>query len=383
MPTNNLSYPEQPLFSVIIPCYNQAELLSEALDSLISQEFTLWEAIVVNDGSPDNTNEIANRYANKDKRIRLFIKENGGLSSARNAGIKIAKGKWLLFLDADDSLLPDLFEILSNEVNNLSLETILHFGYQYISESGARIFHKIYPKKYDFLIPNVLKNNIGPCHSLIIQSEFASLIGEFDETLKSAEDWDFWIRAAKSGGEIKTINQILVNYRIQDYSMSRQPVIMLNALEVVFLRGLKKDNRLSDSLPLNRNYNEISSASSIKYFISMCVGVALIQDQIGIAKNIYKTKTDEYKLLWNLSDWAPICSYLSFRYRYSNDEIRKALYVYVPLVRRFFSEIGYGQKEISLLLKIIFCRHIKINNVRKWGVFGKLMNYIQFYQINS
>lgn len=84
-----------PLISVIVPCYNQAQYLDECLQSVVEQTYPNWECIIVNDGSPDNTEEIALQWTEKDSRFIYIKKENGGLSSARNAGLEIAKGKWI------------------------------------------------------------------------------------------------------------------------------------------------------------------------------------------------------------------------------------------------------------------------------------------------
>ena len=89
-----------PLISVIVPCYNQAQYLDECLQSVLDQTYTDWECIIVNDGSPDNTEDVAKKWVEKDTRFIYLSKENGGLSSARNAGIEIAKGEWILPLDA-------------------------------------------------------------------------------------------------------------------------------------------------------------------------------------------------------------------------------------------------------------------------------------------
>ena len=96
-----------PIISIIVPCYNQAQFLSEALQSLLEQTYTNWECIIVNDGSPDHTEEVAQEWLKKDERFKYIKKENGGLSSARNAGIEIAKGDFILPLDADDKISQD------------------------------------------------------------------------------------------------------------------------------------------------------------------------------------------------------------------------------------------------------------------------------------
>jgi glycosyltransferase involved in cell wall biosynthesis len=104
-------YMVTPLVSIIIPCYRQAEYLGEALDSVLAQTYPHWEAIVVNDASPDNTKEIAMGYASKDVRITLLnLEQNTGLPNARNSGIKATKGVFILPLDADDKIAPTYLE---------------------------------------------------------------------------------------------------------------------------------------------------------------------------------------------------------------------------------------------------------------------------------
>ena len=93
-----------PLVSIIIPCYNQAKFLQETLQSVNHQTYSNWECIIINDGSPDNTEEIALEWCYKDVRFKYFKKENGGLSSARNFGILHARGDLILPLDADDKI---------------------------------------------------------------------------------------------------------------------------------------------------------------------------------------------------------------------------------------------------------------------------------------
>jgi len=99
------------LVSVIVPIYNVEHYLKRALDSILSQTHKKWEAILVDDGSTDNSGIIAEEYARKDQRFRVVHKENGGLSDARNAGMKLVKGDFLLFLDSDDFLHPQLMEL--------------------------------------------------------------------------------------------------------------------------------------------------------------------------------------------------------------------------------------------------------------------------------
>ena len=98
------------LVSIIVPCYKQAHLLPETLDSVLKQTYRNWECVIVNDGSPDNTSEVANQYIMKDKRFVLLEQENQGLAMARNNGIKKSQGQYILPLDSDDLIEPSYIE---------------------------------------------------------------------------------------------------------------------------------------------------------------------------------------------------------------------------------------------------------------------------------
>src|SRR5215204_1671374 len=96
-----------PLVSVVIPCYKQAHFLGEAIESVLAQSYPNFEIIVVDDGSPDNTSEVAASYP----RVRLVRQENQGLSAARNSGLSRSEGEYVVFLDADDRLLPGALQV--------------------------------------------------------------------------------------------------------------------------------------------------------------------------------------------------------------------------------------------------------------------------------
>ena len=128
-----------PFFSIIIPCYNQAHYLSDCLNSMINQSFKDWEAIVVNDGSTDNTSELTNTYLLQDNRIKLIEQNNQGLSAARNTGIKNAIGERLIFLDADDFFYDNALEVISNAAKVSDDKTLIQYGYAYLTENKKTI----------------------------------------------------------------------------------------------------------------------------------------------------------------------------------------------------------------------------------------------------
>lgn len=95
--------------SIIVPCYNQGRYLDEAMTSLLAQTFKNWECIIINDGSTDNTEEVAQQWSSKDNRIKYMSQENAGVSAARNAAIRASAGEFILPLDADDKISNDYY----------------------------------------------------------------------------------------------------------------------------------------------------------------------------------------------------------------------------------------------------------------------------------
>jgi len=120
------------LISFIIPCFNHGHYLSDCLNSIYIQSNPNWEAIIVNDGSTDDSLTIINKWVAKDNRFSLINKLNGGLSSARNEAILIAKGNLFCFLDSDDLILPGMCEIIFNCNNEHENLNIFQYGYRYI-----------------------------------------------------------------------------------------------------------------------------------------------------------------------------------------------------------------------------------------------------------
>ena len=117
-----------PIISIIIPVYKAEKFLNRCIDSVLIQSFKDYELILVDDGSPDNSGAICDEYAEKDARIKVLHKKNGGVSSARNAGIEISRGEWIVFVDSDDYLQPD-FLINPNDLKeDLAISSYEVFG---------------------------------------------------------------------------------------------------------------------------------------------------------------------------------------------------------------------------------------------------------------
>ena len=199
--------------SIIVPCYNQAQYLDEALQSVLNQTYTHWECIIVNDGSVDNTEEVAKKWVERDSRFIYIKKENGGLSSARNYGISNAKGIYILPLDADDIISSDyaLLAVKSFQ-DDTSLKVVYCKAEKFENEEG--LWH-LPP----FSLKALAMQNMIFCTALFRKSDW-DLVGGYDEKMNFGwEDWEFWIAVLKNGGNVKIIDEVGFYYRMKPNSM--------------------------------------------------------------------------------------------------------------------------------------------------------------------
>lgn len=127
------------LLSIVVPVYDVEQYLPRCIDSILKQSFTDFELILVNDGSPDNCPIICDEYADKDDRIKVIHKENGGLSDARNTGINKARGKYISFIDSDDFIVENTYEVLISQAEINSLDIITGNALNYYSEENIRL----------------------------------------------------------------------------------------------------------------------------------------------------------------------------------------------------------------------------------------------------
>ena len=172
-----------PLISVIVPCYNQAHYLDEALQSVLDQTYTNWECIIINDGSTDQTEEFSIGWLKRDERFRYLKQENKGVSAARNYAIEFAKGKFILPLDADDKLSNNYIEkclkLINDNVRIVYGKTML-FG----NKTG----------ELNLGLPtlkNILKFNRIHCSGLYFKEDWLLNQGYDSNMELGFEDWEF------------------------------------------------------------------------------------------------------------------------------------------------------------------------------------------------
>lgn len=199
-----------PKISIVVPCYNQAQYLNECIESVINQTYSNWECIIVNDGSSDNTIEIAEWWVKKDNRFRLLNKENGGICDARNKGIEIAKGEWILPLDADDRIGSQYLELASQKFSDYD---IIYCNGRLFGTENRDLKAPIYNKN------NILYDNTIFC-SAFFKKESWEKVGKYDiNMIFGFEDWEFWINLIFHGYDrVFRLEPIQFFYRRKDTS---------------------------------------------------------------------------------------------------------------------------------------------------------------------
>jgi glycosyltransferase involved in cell wall biosynthesis len=224
-----------PSVSIIVPAYNVSSYLSATLHSILAQTFTDWETIVVNDGSTDDTEAIARRYAREDARIRVLSKPNGGISSARNTALSASTSEFIAILDGDDIWLP---EYLEAQVAILrarpEVDIVTGNGFN-LGGSNDGEFARPFP---DTRPQPTLIDIIADETAIFIMSVFRrrvyETIGGFDETLRTNEDYDYWLRAAAAGFRFFRNDRPLCRYRRRNDSLSANNMRMLRGILRVY-----------------------------------------------------------------------------------------------------------------------------------------------------
>ena len=264
--------------SVIIPTFNRKETLKRAIQSVLMQSYTPYEIIVIDDGSDDGTKEwLKDKYPN----VKYIYQMNSGVSSARNKGIKFARGDWIALLDSDDEWLPSKLKDQANEIELNPAAKFLHTNEIWI-RNGVRVNQMKKHKKYGgYIFEKCLDMcRISPS-SVLIKKDIFDEIGMFDETLKVCEDYDLWLRFAskypvhfldqplikKYGGHSDQLSKVddgIESYRIRSLKKimnsgilnKKQKTITKDVLVkkmYIYAKGLEKRNKIRELNDTKKN----------------------------------------------------------------------------------------------------------------------------------
>ncbi|MES2239802.1 MAG: glycosyltransferase [Bacteroidota bacterium] len=250
------------LVSIIIPCYNQGKYLDETLQSVYCQTYKNWECIIVNDGSTDNTEEIARLWEAKDDRFTYYYKKNGGVSSARNWGILKASGNYLQFLDSDDVLENRKIQFSIDEINKSDAEKpqIVISNFKNLSSDSKEILPAFCElNENSFTFENFLFNlfSIQLQCGFFDRKLFENI--RFSENLSAQEDWIVWINIFKDNPKFVFIDIPLAYYR--NNPLGRMNTIGADDNQIKILDSLKE-------ILTYDQYYKFSVASLTRYYDS-------------------------------------------------------------------------------------------------------------------
>jgi glycosyltransferase involved in cell wall biosynthesis len=216
-----------PLVSVVIPTYNQADYLREALQSVLDQTVSDWEVIVINNNSSDHTVEVVEAF--KDCRFQLInFSNNGIIGASRNLGIKNAKSPWVAFLDSDDLWYPEKLELCMKETDGADI-----IAHRFELVKNNCVVHKsLLVKEKDFLYRNlILKGNCLAPTTTIVRKTLLDEVGGFSEKkdFVTVEDFDLWLKMSSKQASLRFISQVLAKYRLHDSNASSSAIRLLDA----------------------------------------------------------------------------------------------------------------------------------------------------------
>jgi glycosyltransferase involved in cell wall biosynthesis len=281
-----------PRVSVIIPTYNRADMVGDAIQSVLDQTYSDWELIVVDDGSTDNTGDVVARY--EDERIRHIHQANRKLPGARNTGIRAAHGELIAFLDSDDLFLP---RKLAQQVAFLDAhpEVGLVAGGHVEVDRQLRLLREVAPwhSQTGLGLADWLYSCPFVPSAVLVQRAWPEKVGLFDETMRYVEDWDLWLRLAAAGCQMAWLHDLVCAYRFHGSNMVRDVRPMQAGILKVLDKFYERQDLHEDVLRLHdRAYAHAYLGAAARAYAASAVedgrawlGTALALDSSLLAGN--------------------------------------------------------------------------------------------------
>ncbi len=298
--------------SIIIPVYNLLEYLPRCVSSICEQSFTNWEMLLIDDGSTDGSEDLCDQFAASDPRIRVFHKPNGGVSSARNFGLRYASGDYILFVDSDDFLLPGALSCLRNVLQQHPRCDILQFGFQegentYCSAEDA------FRTAEDFFLSGGMP--LRTVWGSLFRKSIVDGI-QFPDGIPVGEDTEFSTRCYFKANYIGVISRPLYHYRITAGSAIRSPFSPKKVRSI-----LSVIHNLQDSIR-PRNSAE-----------SRALALVLEQLRMSFFQTLYYAGAEQKKLLkeYYASGFAPVQRINSLRFA---ESFPRLYFMYLHYIRR-------------------------------------------------
>ena len=240
------------LVSVIIPCYNHGNFLTETVHNVIASSYKSIEIIIVDDGSEDNTREIAERLCAELSNVTYYHQKNSGPSVARNLGISKSSGKYILPLDADDLISTNY---IAEAVKILEEDSEVKVVYAAAEKFGA--VNKLWKLK-DFSLLQLAKDNMIYVSAFFRKEDWQRVGGFTEQSVLVREDWEFWIKMLKDGGKVIKLPFVGFYYRIHENSRRKSMSKSKKRLEIDYLNSQHQDffkKQLGGPLRYNRSWS--------------------------------------------------------------------------------------------------------------------------------
>ncbi len=310
-----------PKISIIIPMYNVEKYLRRCLDSVLNQTFTEWQAICVDDGSPDNSGQIAEEYAARDNRFIVVHKENGGLSDARNAGMPYATGEYIMYLDSDDFIHPQTMEI-AYAMARRDKADIVAYTYDRIYRPQLMVYHKL----------GLNTDNVRPVG---IRKKY-----DVEKVKSRVTDDVFEYATERAHNKFNKNRKWLIKHCQVWKNMYRRELIA----DTPFIKGILfedfpwwsevmlKNPRVSIiNLPLYYyipNFGGIVlSAKQLRIMQSLCTGISHAYSVYKKSATDYQMKKWQEQFMWYFVNWA----FRKIKYLKSDDELKVAREIFATL----------------------------------------------------
>ncbi|HOJ38377.1 MAG TPA: glycosyltransferase [Ignavibacteriales bacterium] len=271
---NNIN---QPFFSVCIPTYNRAKYIEDAIKSVFLQDFDDFEIIVVDDGSTDNTKEIIDKFP--DARLKYFYKQHTNAPDTRNKAIEFSKGKFIVWLDSDDTMLPQTLKKYYIELL-ASPDIDMLYGDLVICDENLNPKRELgyinWYKKNNLLLSNLFQGNYIPNCVSCIRKESYLLYGNYDTSYDRAHDYEFWTRVVKFIN-LKKVNHFTAFWRWHDNNMSAESVKFDTSYEQRILKSMLERYSLEE-LFVEYNWKNDFQISKINAYLEISKRFIILKD---------------------------------------------------------------------------------------------------------
>ena len=291
-----------PMVSVVIPAFNQARFLPAAIESAIAQTYRDREIIVVDDGSTDDTPEVARRYGDA---VRYVRQANKGLAGARNTGIDRARGEFVALLDSDDVWLPGFLEYMLGVADAHPRAAVYFSAWQYI-DSGGNLLPE--PPHVHVVPPadtyrTLLKANFIVPSAVVMRRPAVVSAGLFDEQFRRLEDWELWIRLLRQGQTLAGSTACHLHYRVHGESLSADSTAMELAALALARKHFGEDDGQVYTWPLDKRW---AYAGVYRYHALLCArrrgdwdrGGRFLRKAIEADPTLARDRALFYELAW-------------------------------------------------------------------------------------